>query len=130
MGSSFTVADTGTRVAVLGYDDTGTGDTGTPGTRYRDLHVTACAAGGEVQVSNAPWSLIGADSSNNADIVVGGGLHEPQYPGTPDLLNKGECVSGWISFQVPNSVAIVAAKYAPNDDNGNPLPTARWRLKQ
>lgn len=90
------------------------------------MEVKVCAEHKNISVSNAPWSLVGADSSNNSDIVVGGGLKEPQYPGVDDPLPPGKCVLGWITFQVPTSERIVAAKYAPSSRNG---VYAEWRVR-
>lgn len=93
---------------------------------YSALEVKVCAAH-HLSVSDGPWSLVGADSSSNDVKVSGGGLKEPEYPGYPDPLNAGDCVLGWITFDVPKSEHIVAAKYAPSLGHG-PMRYAEWEL--
>jgi hypothetical protein len=114
------------RVTVLGYQDHGVGSSNEAGHGYRDLHVRVCSLKAQT-VGNGPWSLVGNDDSHNGTMVTGGGLHEPQYPDAV-TTQAGECVSGWITFDVPKKVDIVAAKYAPRTTGSHPGYEAIWKV--
>ena len=110
---------------VLNFQSNGVGQSNNADERYADLEVRVCAIK-KTTVSNAPWTLVGVTDDNLDTVVTGGGLHEPQYPGVADPLNAGECVQGWITFVVPRTLKVKAAKYAPSNAKGEPLPHAIW----
>jgi hypothetical protein len=112
---------------VLDFQSNVVGGGHEPDQRYADLNIRVCALAGSV-VSSATWSLIGATDDNLGTVVTGGGLHEPQYPSVGHPLNAGECVQGWITFVVPGTLKIKAAKYSPSIVQGQPLPHATWDL--
>lgn len=80
------------------------------------------------QLGDTPWSLTGSDEGNYDDITNGGGLPEPQYP-FEITVRKGQCVVGYITFEIPKSTHIVQARYAPSDAQGNPLTVYTWKVK-
>lgn len=126
-GQEYTIPGDGTQATVMGFER-GSSSHAEKGMIYDALEVKVCAASHATTVGDAPWSLIGADDSTNDDVVTGGGLKEPQYiDGNP--LNQGDCALGWITFDVPQSEHIVAAKYAPSGPHGKPLPYAKWTVR-
>jgi hypothetical protein len=103
-----------------------------PGQRYAAApEVKVSAKRAVPAVSNAPSSLVGADSGNYDTVITGVGLSEPQYPGGcagGQQLAVSESLLDRITYVVPASAVIVAAKYSPTGDNGKPEPVGRWTV--
>jgi hypothetical protein len=87
------------------------------------IDVQACAEPGtvfKVTVSDGPWSLRFADGT-----VVGPTLADdphfpqPRYPATPTSLEAGECLRGWMVFEVPTDGRPDLVRYAPQ--GGSPI---------
>lgn len=124
-----TFAGNESRVTVLGFESTSdVGSSGQAGMRLASLHVRVCVEVANSGISAGPWSLVGSDDGSYATTVSGGGIKEPQYPVDGVDTAKGECVSGWITYNVPRAAKIIAAKYNPQRDDSSPAVLARWSL--
>jgi hypothetical protein len=79
--------------------------------------VQACALPGsvfQVTVSDAPWSLRFADGTVvNVSQADDPQFPQPRYPSTPTALQSGECLRGWLIFQVPTGNPPTVVRYTP-----------------
>jgi hypothetical protein len=88
-----------------------------PGHAWAAADVQACAQPGtvfQVTVSDGPWSLRYSDGTavqpSHADDAQ---FPQPRYPGTPTSLHPGECLRGWVMFEVPAKGEPQVLRYAP-----------------
>jgi hypothetical protein len=83
--------------------------------------------GGAVEFSNFRWTAAAADGSTFT--VVGttwGNDPTPRYP-TQQAVDNGQCVKGWLLFEVPSSIKIDQIRYsAPGDGTTTPM-LATWK---
>jgi hypothetical protein len=88
-----------------------------PGNVWAAADVQACAQPGTVfqlTVSYGPWSLRYADGTVvNPSGADDPRFPQPRYPATPTSLHPGECLRGWVVFQVPAKSEPQALRYAP-----------------
>lgn len=83
---------------------------------------------GTSQVTWAPWSLVGEDNARySTPAPAGGGDMGPQFPQVARVAS-GDCVRGWITFEVPPDAKVSTVRYILGEDAGNfsaafrPLP--------
>jgi hypothetical protein len=79
--------------------------------------VQACAPKGTifpVSISDAAWSLRATDgfavSPWRGDDPA---FPQPRYPQTPTSLQAGQCVRGWVVFEVPTNGRPQLLRYSP-----------------
>jgi hypothetical protein len=81
------------------------------------VDVQACALPGsvfQVTVSQAPWSLRFSDGTAAVPSNVDGAqFPQPRYPSTPSTLQSGECLRGWLVFEVPTGRPPIVVRYSP-----------------
>jgi hypothetical protein len=118
-GTGFVVA------TAFGYTQPGAPGAAPPqaGNVWAAADVQACAQPGtvfKVTVSDAPWSLRFPDgtavSPTTADDPH---FPQPRYPGTPSALQPGECLRGWVVFEVPADGRPQVLRYGPQ--GGTPI---------
>ena len=74
----------------------------------------------QVTVSNAPWSLRFSDGTATVPSLADDPhFPQPRYPDTPTALQPGQCLRGWIVFDVPAAGRPLAVRYAPQ--GGSPI---------
>lgn len=83
---------------------------------------------GTSQVTWAPWSMVGEDNARySTPAPAGGGDMGPQFPQVTRVAS-GDCVRGWITFEVPPDATVSTVRYILGEDAGNfsasfrPLP--------
>ncbi|WP_353647945.1 hypothetical protein ABLG96_13795 [Nakamurella sp. A5-74] len=83
---------------------------------------------GTSQVTWAPWSLVGEDNARYSTLAPdGGGDMGQQFPQVARVAS-GDCVRGWITFDVPPDATVSTVRYILGEDAGNfsasfrPLP--------
>lgn len=93
------------------------------GGRWDAADVQVCNGEGEAFVNQLPWSLIGA--SNEFFDASGTGYSQfptPGYPFGDTNIGVGECIRGWIVFDVTSDALITGVRYSPQS-----LPSPlRW----
>lgn len=87
------------------------------GNAWATADVRACAQDGTifaVSVSDATWSLRLADGTAvspwHGDDPA---FPQPRYPQTPTSLQAGQCVRGWVVFEVPANGPPPLLRYSP-----------------
>ncbi len=74
----------------------------------------------QVTVSSGPWSLRFPDGTSAAPSQADDPhFPQPRYPDTPTALQPGQCLRGWIMFDVPQVGRPLAVRYAPQ--GGSPI---------
>lgn len=97
-----------------------------PSRKWEAIDVKVCSAVGG-SVSNQPWSLVGSEAgSYNPSSTGYNQFPEPQYPFGDRAVNKGECVRGWIVFDVLRTAVITKIRYSVQSSAGEPQ-IAYWR---
>jgi hypothetical protein len=112
-GSGFVVA-TG-----FGYNQPAASGASPPpdGNAWAAADVQACSPQGTifpVSVSDAAWSLRLADGrSVGAWHGDDPAFPQPRYPQTPTSLQAGQCLRGWVVFEVPANAQQPVLRYSP-----------------
>jgi hypothetical protein len=73
-----------------------------PGTEFASIDVEACAGSEDAATDPRQWQLLMPDNRRPEPELYALPIREPQFPAAP--LPAGECVRGWITFQVPTGV--------------------------
>jgi hypothetical protein len=117
------------KVTVYAYRKGAAPDAPAPDVANREwqaIDVKVCVDLAKASVSNGPWTLIGADAGLYTPSGIGyGGFPQPAYPFGEQVVTRGQCVRGWIVFDVTRSVTIKQVEYSVADENDNPV-IARW----
>src|SRR5581483_2978403 len=82
------------------------------GERWDGADVKVCVAN-KGELSDGPWSLVGSDDGlyqPSTDIYSQFPL--PQYPAGDTPVGAGQCVRGWIIFNVPRKASITELQYS------------------
>lgn len=127
---TFTGANaTEVRVTVLNFDPTvataAPGPSG--GGHWAGAEVRTCvdSASSNISVSWDEWSAIDATNGRyGAANITYGQFPIPAYPFTPETVNTGECVRGWVVFPVADGAQIDRVRYTPNDSANATWSTA------
>jgi len=87
------------------------------GNAWAAADVQSCAPQGTVfpvSISDAAWSLrFGNGTVVNPSHVDDPVFPQPQYPQTPTPLQAGDCVRGWVIFEVPADNRPMLLRYTP-----------------
>jgi hypothetical protein len=117
------------RVTVYGYKRGAAPDAPAPDVANREwqaIDVKVCVDQAKAIVSDEPWSLIGADAGLYTPSSIGyGQFPQPAYPFGEQAVTRGQCVRGWIVFDVTRSVKIKQIEYSVTDERDDPV-IARW----
>lgn len=74
----------------------------------------------QVTVSEGPWSLHFPDGTSTPPTQADDPqFPQPRYPATPTPLQEGQCLRGWIMFDVPEVGRPLSVRYAPQ--GGSPI---------
>lgn len=100
---------------------------------YAGLDVRLCVdripEGQDGAVASDPWSLVYPDDTVTEPAnVVREDFTVPLYPQSGRNVPAGECVRGWIAYEVARDKKPGRAVYAPTNPNGQPFRPLRWSI--
>lgn len=70
-----------------------------PGNEFASIDVETCAGSEDAATDPRQWQLLMPDNRRPEPELYALPIREPEFPAAP--LPAGECVRGWITFQVP-----------------------------
>ena len=79
-----------------------------------DVEVCLKADRVDTTVNSSPWTLVDAANHRFRSVLdADGALPGPEYPWTDLPLSNGDCVRGWMLFEVPPNIEVAAIIYSP-----------------
>ncbi len=84
------------------------------GYEWAAIDVRVCPLIDRVYVNRLPWALVYADSTNARPSSIGyQQFPKPEYPWGDQVVPNGQCVRGWITFDVPTDKRPTMIQYTP-----------------
>jgi hypothetical protein len=125
LGKQWDAPDGAANVTVTAYKTDAAPDAPAPSDttrRWDGINVKVCVHEADASVSASPWSLVGSDDGNyTSSNITYNQFPLPHYPSGDHPVTPGECVGGWIIFDVPKTVHVSRIRYAVQDSLGNDL---------
>jgi hypothetical protein len=85
-----------------------------PGNKWVSLDVENCAGPSETEayINSSPWRIVAADNRQYQASGTGyGTFPTPDYAFGDTPISAGECIRGWITFDVARDATLVSVKY-------------------